>query len=108
MVVYLPIAFFKDWFFRKMKSCSSRSGRSTETDRESTEKFGSPLKFALELEANFTRKDAGLNLSLEDQKALLDGDFRKHDKELTTWDIVRYGFYLAPLWFLVEVTESPG
>lgn len=106
MVVYLPIAFFKDWFYRKMKSCSSRSSRSAETDREPAEKFGSPLKFAMELEANFTRKDSGLNLSLEDQKALLDGDFRKHDKELTTWDIVRYGFCLAPLWFLVEYLSN--
>lgn len=106
MVVYLPIAFFKDWFYRKMKSCSSKRGKSTETDMEPADKLGSPFKFAMELEANITRKDSGLNLSTEEEKALLDGDLRKQDKELTTWDIVRYGFYLAPLWFSVEYLSN--
>lgn len=115
MVVYLPIAFIKDWFYRKMKSCSSRSGKGAdiaEIARDSADILGSPLKYveqkiyAMELEENMTRKDSDLNLSEEEEKPFLNEELRKRDKELTTWDIVRYGFYLAPLWFVVEYLSN--
>lgn len=111
MVVYLPIAFIKDWFYRKMKNCSSRSGKLAETVRDSADILDSPLKYveqkisAMELEGNLVKKNSELNLSLEDEKPLLDEGSRKQDRELTKWEIVRYGLYLAPLWFSVEVTE---
>ncbi|KMT18975.1 hypothetical protein BVRB_2g030730 [Beta vulgaris subsp. vulgaris] len=112
MVVYLPIAFIKDWFYRKMKNCSSRSGKLAETVRDSADILDSPLKYveqkisAMELEGNLVKKNSELNLSLEDEKPLLDEGSRKQDRELTKWEIVRYGLYLAPLWFSVEYLSN--
>ncbi|KAH9615998.1 hypothetical protein KSS87_001075 [Heliosperma pusillum] len=112
MVVYLPIAFLKDWFYNKMKNCSTKNGNFAETVMEAAEKLGSPLKFieqkvsAMELEGSISRKDSDLNLSLGEEQPFLNVNQRKAEREVTKWDIVRYGFYLAPLWFVVEYLSN--
>ncbi|XP_057523556.1 uncharacterized vacuolar membrane protein YML018C-like [Amaranthus tricolor] len=112
MVVYLPISFLKDCFYRKMKSCSSRSGMLAETVKDSVDILDSPLKYveqkicSMDLEGNLTKKGSDLNLSLQEEKPFLDEGLRKQDREPTKWDIVRYGLYLAPLWFAVEYLSN--
>lgn len=111
MVVYLPISYIKDWFYRKMKNCSSRNGKLVETVKDSVDILDSPLKYveqkicAMELEGNPVKKDSDLNLSLGEEKPFLDDGLRKPERELSKWEIVRYGLYLAPLWFAVEVSK---
>ncbi|KAL2939925.1 hypothetical protein RDABS01_001307 [Bienertia sinuspersici] len=112
MVIYLPIAYIKEWFYRKMKNCSSRSGKLAETVRDSVDILDSPLKYveqkicAMEIEVDPIKKDCDLSLSFEEEKPLFDEGLKKQDKEVTTWEIVRYGLYLAPLWFAVEYLSN--
>ena len=111
MVIYLPISFLKYRFYRKMKS-SSRSGKLTETVRDPMDILDSPLKYveqkicSMDLEGAPMKKGSDLNLSLQEEKPFLDESLRKQEKEPTKWDIIRYGLYLAPLWFAVEVTQT--
>ncbi|KAK9699923.1 hypothetical protein RND81_08G204400 [Saponaria officinalis] len=112
MVVYLPIAFIKDWFYRKLKSCSSRSGGLPESVRQAADKLGSPLKYleqkvsAMELEGTIPRKDSDANLTLGEAQPFLNEVSGKTEKPLTKWEIVKYGFYLAPLWFVIEYLSN--
>ncbi|KAI8030171.1 Pre-mRNA-splicing factor SLU7-A [Camellia lanceoleosa] len=103
MVVYLPIAFIKDWI------CSIIRKRSC--NNESSARFSYPLNciagrniFEIELEGNLNKKDSEADLStLEEGKPLVpkhidDADVLKQQTELTTKEIAGYGFSIAPLW----------
>lgn len=114
MVVYLPIALIKDWFCNLLKRHSSKGSKSEESNDFSSG-FSSPLKhnggqsFELESQGTLTRKDSGVDLSPHTEGRPLvsrhkdDLSVLKHDKELTTKEIARYGFYIAPIWFITEV-----
>lgn len=110
MVVYLPIAFLKDWLCGVIKR---RASKGTKTG-ESTGEF-SPLKFAgghfeLEVQGALTRKDSEVDLSpLAEGKPLVpkhkdDLHGFKQERHLTTKEVARYGFYIAPIWFVTEVS----
>lgn len=112
MVVYLPISYIKDWIYRKMKNCSSRNGKLAETVKDSVDILDSPLKYveqkicAMELEGTPIKKNCDLNLSVGEEKPFLDDGLRKPERELSKWEIVKYGLYLAPLWFAVEYLSN--
>lgn len=117
MVVYLPIAFIKDWICNLLKTRSSKSGKNTDSIMdESSCILNSPLKyiegqkaFEMEFQGNFTRKDSEEDFSAqEDGRPLVpklkeDTDMLKQDKALTTREIALCGFYIAPIWFITEV-----
>lgn len=118
MVVYLPIAFIKDWFCNLLKSRSSKSGKNAECVDEFSVSISSPLKsngmqknFELEL-GSVIRKDSDLDLAtLSEVKPLVakyndDTNVLKVEKELTAKEIAAYGFYIAPIWFITEVTAE--
>ncbi|KAI7996697.1 Pre-mRNA-splicing factor SLU7-A [Camellia lanceoleosa] len=71
MVVYLPIAFIKDWICSIIRKCSCNN--------ESSARFSSPLNciagrniFEIELEGNLNKKDSEADLSaLEEGKPLV-------------------------------------
>ncbi|XP_050219057.1 uncharacterized transporter C405.03c [Mercurialis annua] len=111
MVVYLPIAFFKDWIYRILKRRSSNSGIDAGSLDEISDGLNSPLSrkfFEMELQGTLTRKDSEADLSAgEEGKALVprhkdDLNVLKHVKEVTTRQIAMYGFYIAPIWFVTE------
>lgn len=115
MVVYLPIAFIKDWFYNLLKHRSSKSGKNAESGRDEFPiKIISPLKgngvqknFETEL-ANVVRKDSDIDLSSLAEIAPLVAKYKetgvaKEEKELTAKEIATYGFYIAPIWFVTEV-----
>lgn len=115
MVVYLPIAFIKDWLCDYLRRRSSKSGKNAENMNESTIGLDSPLKyigvqklFETELQGVLTRKDSEADLSAQEEDCLLvikhkdDADILKQDRELTTREIASYGFYIAPIWFITE------
>ncbi|GAB2284929.1 hypothetical protein Dimus_019382 [Dionaea muscipula] len=106
MVVYLPIALIKDWFYRKLRRCSSKS-----TQSESSGLLSSPLKHTIlevELEGNFTRKDSGLDLSGKSLSLnCAEGEHpKKLQREFTTREVIRYSFCIAPLWFMTEYLSN--
>ncbi|CAJ1973695.1 unnamed protein product [Sphenostylis stenocarpa] len=118
MVVYLPIAFIKDWFCNLLKSRSSKSGKNAECVDEFSVSISSPLKtngmqnnFELEL-GSVIRKDSDLDLStLSDVTPLVtkyndNTDVLKVEKELTAKEIAAYGFYIAPIWFITEYLSN--
>lgn len=115
MVVYLPIAFIKDWLCNSLKRRSSKSGKNAETLNESSAGLNSPLKhiggqktFELEHLGTLPRKDSETDYSAyEEGRPLVskrrdDTDLLKQEKALTTRQIAIYGFYIAPIWFITE------
>lgn len=114
MVVYLPIALIKDWFCNFLRRRSSKGGKSAESNDFSSG-FSSPIKynggqsFEIESQGTLTRKDSDADLSPHGEGRPLvsrhkdDLNVLKHDKELSTKEIARYGFYIAPIWFITEV-----
>lgn len=116
MVVYLPIAFLKDWLCNLLKRRSSKSGKNAESINEYSAGFSSPLKhngvqkeFELEIHGSLSRKDSDADLSpCAEARPLVskvkdNSNVLKHDRVLTPREIATYGFYLAPLWFFTEV-----
>ncbi|KAH1212756.1 putative vacuolar membrane protein [Glycine max] len=117
MVVYLPVAFIKDWLYKLFKHCSSKSGRSAKVGDDFSVTCTSPLKGngvqkTTEVElGSMTRKDSDANLSVQEQvKPLVakynDATAIKAEKELTTREIATYGFYIAPIWFITEYLSN--
>ncbi|CAN6540346.1 unnamed protein product [Malus baccata var. baccata] len=115
MVVYIPIAFIKDWLCNFLKRRSSKSDKNAESSmNEFSAEFSSTLKlngvkdFELEIHGSLTRKDSDADLSPHAEEQPLVSKYKddlnvlKHDKEVTTRQIATYGFYIAPLWFITE------
>ncbi|KAK4422142.1 putative vacuolar membrane protein [Sesamum alatum] len=114
MVIYLPIAFLKDWICNFLQRRSRESGQSGSNDPYSG-RGSSPLRFIggqkifeMEIRGSMNRKDSDLDLSQQEEgKPLVsehgDDDRNiRHEKEITTKEIAMYGFYIAPLWFMTE------
>ncbi|KAH7574104.1 hypothetical protein ACOSQ2_008417 [Xanthoceras sorbifolium] len=110
MVVYLPIAFLKDWFYNFLKRRSSKSGKDAESINESSTVLNSPLKhkvFEMELQGGFSRKDSEIDLSSHEEGRPLVSKLKDDaQKELTTKEIATFGFYIAPIWFLTEYLSN--
>ncbi|TMX03989.1 hypothetical protein EJD97_012460 [Solanum chilense] len=115
LVIYLPVAFLKDRICDFLKR---RPSRTENTGNESYMRHSSPLKhtvqkvFEIEIQKSMDRKDSGENISAEEEgKPLVakcngNSDDLKNGKEITTWQIARYGFFLAPLWFITEYLSN--
>ncbi|GAV60538.1 EamA domain-containing protein [Cephalotus follicularis] len=115
MVVYLPIAFIKDWLCDVLKRRSSKSAKDAESVDESSAELNSPLRqtiFELELQGPLTRKDSDIDFSTDEEGRPLvhkhkdDMPSIKQGKELTTKEIATYGFYIAPIWFITEYLSN--
>lgn len=118
MVVYLPIAFLKDWFYNLLKRRSSKSGKNAESGdefvRSSSPLIGNGVQKNFEVElGNVIRKETDLELDLStltEIKPLVakynDINLPKVEKALTTKEIAACGFYIAPIWFITEVSNS--
>ncbi|KAI3454222.1 hypothetical protein Pfo_010885 [Paulownia fortunei] len=113
MVIYLPIAFVKDWICDFLKRRPRKSVQSV--NGNSCPELGSPLKyigaqkiFEMEIQGSLNRKDSEVDLSEHEEGMPLVsecGDASRnirHEKEITTKEIATYGFYIAPLWFITE------
>ncbi|KAK0571023.1 hypothetical protein LWI29_009977 [Acer saccharum] len=99
MVVYLPIAFLKDWFINFLKRRSSKSG--AESINESS------AVFEMELQGTLNRKDSEKDLASHEEGRPLVSKFRDEaQKALTTKEIATFGFYIAPIWFLTEYLSN--
>lgn len=105
MVVYLPIAFLKDWFCNLLRRRSSTSSKDVESLDESS---NGQKVVEMEIKKTLTKKDSELDFSPHlEEKALVSRNkdellLLKHGNELTTKDIATLGLYIAPLWFFTE------
>ncbi|KAI5556225.1 hypothetical protein BDE02_18G020500 [Populus trichocarpa] len=115
MVVYLPLAFLKDWICNLLKRRTSKSGNDAANINGSSDEFSSPLShkiFELELQGALTKKGSELDLtSSEEGRPLVsrhkdDLNVLKHEKELTAREIAMCGFYIAPIWFVTEYLSN--
>lgn len=107
MVVYLPIAFLKDWFCNYLRRRSSKSGKDAESIKDSSDALNSPMKhkvFEIDIQNVLSRKDSELDMTTHEEGKPLVSKLRDEaHKQLTTKEIARFGFYIAPVWFLTEV-----
>ncbi|XWS70458.1 hypothetical protein CRYUN_Cryun03dG0050000 [Craigia yunnanensis] len=115
LVIYLPIAFIKDWLCNLLRRRSSKTVKDIESVDESSVELNSPLRhktYEMELQGTLTRKDSGADLSPHTEgKPLVPKNkdevhFLKQDKELTTREIATFGFYIAPIWFVTEYLSN--
>ncbi|CAN7132841.1 uncharacterized vacuolar membrane protein YML018C [Brassica rapa] len=110
MIVYLPVAFLKDWLCRYLDR--RRSSRANDV---SSVEVGSPLRhkvIEMGLQGTITKKDSEEDFSSheEDVRPLIGRgkeETQRHGKEvITTKQIVLYGLYLAPIWFVTEYLSN--
>ncbi|XAR70998.1 hypothetical protein NMG60_11028067 [Bertholletia excelsa] len=119
MVVYLPIAFIKDWICSLVRKRCSRNAKHAAFSNESSAGLNSPLKiiegckvFEMELGKTLNKNDSQAELSVQEEgKPLVpkqkdDAEMFKQHKELTTREIAAYGFYIAPIWFITEYLSN--
>ncbi|KAJ4707852.1 EamA-like transporter family [Melia azedarach] len=110
MVVYLPIAFLKDWLCNLLKRRSSKSGKDAESVNDSSAAINSPMRhkiFEMELQGTFTRKDSELDLASQEEGRPLVAKLKEDvHKELTGREIATFGFYIAPVWFITEYLSN--
>lgn len=119
MIVYLPIAFVKDWMCNILRKHSSKAGKILKSANQSsaTSSLAKSKEmqkmFQIESHSPLNRKESDIDLSLQEGeenpfilKIKDDFDGQKETVELTTRDIVRYGFYLAPIWFVTEYLSN--
>lgn len=115
MVIYIPIAFIKDQICNILNKRASKKRQGISDDVHPG--LGSPLKyiggqkiFEIEIQGHMNRKDSDVDLSEHvEGKPLVsrqgdDARSGRPEKEVTAKEIATYGFYIAPLWFLTEVT----
>lgn len=109
MIIYLPIAFLKDWMCNALRKRRSGNGPSG---------VELPLKFVgkqknLEMESliPIARKDSEVDLSAHEEESPYlvkvgneSDQGHKENKEMTTREVVICAFYLAPIWFVTEVS----
>ncbi|KAE8654553.1 EamA-like transporter family isoform 2 [Hibiscus syriacus] len=115
MVIYIPVAFIKDWICNWLRRRSSKTVKDIESLDETSTELNSPLKhkiYEMELQGTLVRKDIDADLSpriegkplVPKQKDEL--QFKKQDTELSTREIATFGFYIAPIWFVTEYLSN--
>ncbi|GLT85302.1 hypothetical protein SLE2022_034950 [Rubroshorea leprosula] len=115
LVVYLPIAFLKDWLCSFLRRPSSTGAKDVESVDESSIGLNSPLRqkiIEMELQGTLTKKDSEADFSPHmEERALIDRSKEevhslKQGKELATREIATLGFYIAPIWFITEYLSN--
>ncbi|KAI0488895.1 hypothetical protein KFK09_028734 [Dendrobium nobile] len=119
MIIYLPIAFMKDWICNMLRKHSSKGGKTLKSANQSSATNSlaksKEMQKMLQIESHspLNRKESGIDLSIQEGeespfivKIKDDFDGQKESVELTTRDIVKYGFYLAPIWFVTEYLSN--
>ncbi|KAK8913766.1 hypothetical protein KSP39_PZI024247 [Platanthera zijinensis] len=120
MVVYLPIAFIKDWMCNTLRKNSSKGGKNMNMKSASqTSATNSPAKsmeakkiLQMEIQIPLNLKETEMNVPAQEgeEEPFLqvkdDFDGLKVSEALTTRDIVKYGLYLAPIWFITEYLSN--
>lgn len=107
MVIYLPVALLKDWICNNFMK---RQPKSIDGIAEIITKPAQKVIVEMESLSPLSRKDSGIDISsLKDEESVAliryttGSEFSKEKLAVSTMEIVKYGFYLAPIWFVTEV-----
>ncbi|KAD5507960.1 hypothetical protein E3N88_15663 [Mikania micrantha] len=110
MVIYLPIAFIKDWI---CKLIMKRKNQSLVGLNSPLKYIGGSEMFEMEMEGSLiSRKGSDLDISNQEEGNLLvpksknDNLPLKCENEVTTKEVATYGFYIAPIWFVTEYLSN--
>lgn len=119
MVIYLPLAFLKDWICSLIRKRSGKTGKTVGSIGDSCAGADSPLKyigdqkvFEMDIKGSLNKKHSEVDLSAQEEgKPLVsrctDGaENAKQEKEVSTREIAMYGFYIAPIWFITEYLSN--
>ncbi|XP_051137752.1 uncharacterized vacuolar membrane protein YML018C isoform X2 [Andrographis paniculata] len=117
MVIYIPVAFVKDWICSILRRRrSNKKGRCVSNGAcsglDSHLKYaGEQNLFEIEIQGSLNRKDSELELKECEADPLVSkqGDnatIMRPAKQITTKEIATYGFYIAPLWFVTEYLSN--
>lgn len=112
MVVYLPIAYLKDWLCKLLRQRNSKGDKHAESMGETSAGSSPSLKYigvqnVFEVESALARKDSEADLSSNGETSPLVSK-RKDDRKrgLTTREIAICGCYIAPIWFVTEYLSN--
>ncbi|KAJ4801938.1 Solute carrier family 35 member F5 [Rhynchospora pubera] len=110
MVIYLPLSLLKDWI------CSNVMKKKPANTDGIPEIINKPAqKVILEMESlsPLSKKDSSIDISSikdEESVALIrytsGSEFLKEKLPVSTMEIAKYGFYLAPIWFVTEYLSN--
>ncbi|PSS20964.1 Solute carrier family 35 member like [Actinidia chinensis var. chinensis] len=117
MVVYLPLAFFKDWICRLMDKnllgnlyidnpCLSSSVRLNIPHR-ANDMHHIPegyLKTCLITDGDFNQVEEGHTLTYKNRQN--EPHVLTEKSELSSWETAKYSLYLAPIWFATEYLSN--
>lgn len=112
MVIYIPVAFVKDWIISVLRRRSKKKGADIIPGLSSHLKYvGEQNIFEIEIQGALSRKDSEAKLTecAGEPLVLKHGDSAtnmKPTKEITTREIATYGFYIAPIWFVTEYLSN--
>ncbi|KAL0013681.1 hypothetical protein SO802_000750 [Lithocarpus litseifolius] len=118
LVVYLPVAFIKDCLLEFLRCHCCKSVDDAETVDESSMELDSTAKqngkhciFEIEHQEKLGKEDSCIDVYSEDVKLLVSEsakniDTLKDDKKITTKEIAKFGFCIAPLWFFTEYLNN--
>lgn len=108
MVIYLPIAFVKDWIYKLIKKGQKQSSVGVNSPLKY---IGGSTMFEMEVEgSSLSRKGSDEDISNQEEGIALvpkiksDNLSLKHETMVTTREVATYGFYIAPIWFVTEVS----
>lgn len=117
MAIFLPISVCKDWIFRAVKKCSYKKLHDRNLFLESPAGLYIPLRMN---EVNHNPMEAlkiypltGMDLNAAEEGSTFTSDGhedgfpaleKSHD--LSSLQIIKYSFYLAPVWFITEYLSN--
>ncbi|KAL8216338.1 hypothetical protein R6Q57_023175 [Mikania cordata] len=110
MVIYLPIAFIKDWIYKLIKKGKNQSSVGLDSHLKY---IGGSTMFEMEVEvSSISRKGSDQDISYQEEgnplvpKIKSDNLSLKHETKVTTREVATYGFYIAPIWFVTEYLSN--
>ncbi|KAG6587871.1 hypothetical protein SDJN03_16436, partial [Cucurbita argyrosperma subsp. sororia] len=111
LIVYLPIAFLKDWLMRFFYCCNSKCGDNLNVVYQSSVELQKvEVNFASEIEhqAQLSCKNCTIDMYSKDEGTPLVAvhvdkeNTLKRDRKFTAKEVAAFGFCIAPIWFLTE------
>ncbi|KAF9614350.1 hypothetical protein IFM89_018103 [Coptis chinensis] len=113
LVIYLPIAFLKDWIYSLVATClfknvacekSDLSFLGLDTPFRVNPSLETELRSCLISDLDLSRKEEGQPLL--DKSCKNEDDLLEKNSGLCSWDIAKRSFCIAPVWFTTEYLSS--
>ncbi|XP_015572561.2 thiamine-repressible mitochondrial transport protein THI74 [Ricinus communis] len=114
MVVYLPIALVKDWFFGlvrtylfKNKYSASSDGTGLDIPLRINDMQQAPendMRSSLVTDKDLSEREEGWPVIVKEEEDV--SSLLEHHCELSSWEVAKCSLYLAPVWFITEYLSN--